>query len=60
MRRRRESPLGFFQRVDVPTVKTALQGLDRLTSQDADPQDFIDLAEQTAFDPTVMDGECSA
>jgi hypothetical protein len=55
-----ESALGFFQRVDVAAVKTALQGLDRLTPQEAGPQDFIDLAEETAFDPTVMEGECSA
>jgi sulfite reductase beta subunit-like hemoprotein len=55
-----ESALGFFQRVDVAAVKTALHGLDRLTPQEAGPQDFIDLAEETAFDPTVMEGECSA
>jgi sulfite reductase (NADPH) hemoprotein beta-component len=55
-----ESALGFFQRVDVATVKIALQGLDRLTPQDASPQDFIDLAEDTAFDPTVMEGECAS
>jgi hypothetical protein len=41
-------------------VKIALQGLDRLTPQDASPQDFIDLAEDTAFDPTVMEGECAS
>jgi sulfite reductase (NADPH) hemoprotein beta-component len=55
-----ESALGFFQRVEVGTVKAALAGLDRLTPEDADPQDFIDLAEQTAFDPSVQEGECSA
>jgi sulfite reductase (NADPH) hemoprotein beta-component len=55
-----ESALGFFQRVDVGVVKTALGGLDRLSPDDADPQDFIDLAEDTAFDPTVQEGECSA
>ena len=55
-----ESALGFFQRVDLGTVKGALQGLDRLTPEDAEPQDFIDLAEQTAFDPSVQEGECSA
>ena len=55
-----ESALGFFQRVDVGVVKTALSGLDRLSPDDADPQDFIDLAEDTAFDPTVQEGECSA
>ena len=55
-----ESALGFFQRVDLAVVKGALQGLDRLTPEDAEPQDFIDLAEQTAFDPSVQEGECSA
>ena len=55
-----ESALGFFQRVDLGVVKGALQGLDWLTPEDADPQDFIDLAEQTAFDPSVQEGECSA
>ncbi|HZB24580.1 MAG TPA: nitrite/sulfite reductase [Vicinamibacterales bacterium] len=55
-----ESALGFFQRVDLAVVKGALQGLDRLTPEDADPQDFIDLAEETAFDPSVQEGECSA
>jgi hypothetical protein len=55
-----ESALRFFQRIDVGTVKTALTGLDRLSPDDAAPEDFIDLAEDTAFDPTVQEGECSA
>jgi sulfite reductase (NADPH) hemoprotein beta-component len=55
-----ESALGFFQRVDVGVVKQALSGLDQIAADTADPQDFIDLAEQTAFDPSVQEGECSA
>ena len=55
-----ESALGFFQRVEVATVKTALAGLDRLSPEEATPEDFIDLAEDTAFDPSVQEGECSA
>lgn len=55
-----ESALGFFQRVEIAAVKSALSGLDRLTPEDAGSQDFIDLAEQTAFDPSVQEGECSA
>ncbi len=55
-----ESALGFFQRVEVATVKTALAGLDRLSPEEAAPEDFIDLAEDTAFDPSVQEGECSA
>jgi hypothetical protein len=41
-------------------VKTALADFERLTPEDAGPQDFIDLAEVSAFNPEVMDGECSA
>lgn len=55
-----ETALGFFQRVELGAVKAALNGLDRLAPEDADPQDFIDLAESTAFDPSVQEGECSA
>jgi sulfite reductase beta subunit-like hemoprotein len=55
-----ESPLAFFRRVDVATVKAALADLERMTPEDAGPQDFIDLAEVSAFNPQVMDGECSA
>ena len=55
-----ESAPTFFQRVELGTVKTALAGLERLVPEQAEPQDFIDLAEQTAFDPSIQDGECSA
>jgi sulfite reductase beta subunit-like hemoprotein len=55
-----ETALGFFQRVELGAVKAALNGLDRLAPEDADPLDFIDLAESTAFDPSVQEGECSA
>jgi sulfite reductase beta subunit-like hemoprotein len=55
-----ESPLGFFRRVDLAVVKSALADLERLSPEDAAPQDFVDLAEVNAFNPEVMDGECSA
>jgi sulfite reductase (NADPH) hemoprotein beta-component len=55
-----ESAVAFFRRVDVATVKTTLAELERITPQDAAPQDFIDLAEVSAFNPEVMEGECSA
>jgi len=55
-----ESPIGFFRRVEVGTVKSTLADLERMTPEDAEPQDFIDLAEVSAFNPQVMDGECSA
>jgi hypothetical protein len=55
-----ESAIGFFRRVDVATVKTTLADLETLTPEAAGPQDFIDLAEVSPFNPEVMDGECSA
>ncbi len=55
-----ESPIAFFRRVELPAVKTALAGLDRLAPEDATDQDFIDLAEDHAFQPDVQEGECSA
>ena len=56
----RESPLAFFRRVELGAVKAVLGDLERLLPEDAEPQDFIDLAEVSAFNPEVMEGECSA
>jgi sulfite reductase (NADPH) hemoprotein beta-component len=56
----REAPLAFFRRVDLGAVKAVLGDLERLSPEDAEPQDFIDLAEVSAFNPEVMEGECSA
>ena len=50
----------YFRRADLARVKTALSDLEKLTEADAQPEDFIDLAEEHAFAPVVMDGECSA
>ena len=55
-----ESSTAFFRRIETATVKATLQDLERLTPEAAAPEDFIDLAEDTAFTPEVMDGECSA
>ena len=55
-----ESPLAFFRRIEAPKVKAALADLEKLTPEAASPNDFIDLAEDHAFNPEVMDGECSA
>jgi sulfite reductase beta subunit-like hemoprotein len=55
-----ESSTAFFRRVETAAVKAALQDLERLSPETAAPEDFIDLAEDSAFTPEVMDGECSA
>jgi sulfite reductase (NADPH) hemoprotein beta-component len=54
-----ESPLTFFRRVEPPRVKALLADLE-LSPAAAVDTDFIDLAEDHAFNPEVMDGECSA
>jgi sulfite reductase (NADPH) hemoprotein beta-component len=55
-----ESALSFFRRVEIATVKSALRDLEGLGPEQASPDDFVDLAEETAFDPTIQEGECSA
>ncbi|MGH9308394.1 MAG: nitrite/sulfite reductase [Vicinamibacterales bacterium] len=55
-----ESALAFFRRVEVPRVKTLLSDLEKLAPEAAADIDFVDLAEDHAFNPEVMDGECSA
>jgi sulfite reductase beta subunit-like hemoprotein len=55
-----ESPLAFFRRIETPRVKAVLADLEKLAPEAAADSDFIDLAEDHAFNPEVMDGECSA
>jgi sulfite reductase (NADPH) hemoprotein beta-component len=59
-RRDGERLADFFRRAELAQVKEVLSDLERLTDADARPEDFIDLAEDHAFTPEVMDGECSA
>ena len=46
--------------IEAPKVKALLADLEKLTPEAATETDFIDLAEDHAFNPEVMDGECSA
>ena len=55
-----ESLAAFMRRADLARLKGALSDLETITEDTADASDFIDLAEQTAFTPEVLDGECSA
>jgi sulfite reductase beta subunit-like hemoprotein len=54
-----ETPLAFFRRLEVSRVKTLLADLETLTTESANTDDYIDLAETTAFRPETMDGECA-
>jgi sulfite reductase (NADPH) hemoprotein beta-component len=55
-----ESARMFFHRVDTARARAAVADLEQLTADDVVPQDFIDPGEDHAFNPEVMDGECSA
>jgi sulfite reductase beta subunit-like hemoprotein len=54
-----ETAPAFFQRIDVTRARAALADLEQMTPADALPADFIDPGEDHAFNPEVMDGECS-
>jgi sulfite reductase beta subunit-like hemoprotein len=55
-----EPAVRFFRRVDVAAVKSTLADLEQIAPDGAQPQDFIDLADVSPFNPEVMEGECSA
>ena len=59
-RRDHERLADFLRRTDVGVVKRTLADLEGLSEDDASPDDFVDLGEDHAFQPEVLDGECSA
>ena len=59
-KREGESAPSFFARVEVSRVSRELLDLTKMTAADAEPLDYVDLAESAEFAPEVMDGECSA
>jgi sulfite reductase (NADPH) hemoprotein beta-component len=54
-----ESAPAFFARADLARVKEVLADLELLTEAGAAPSDFVDLGEADAFNPEVLEGECS-
>ena len=55
-----ETATAFFGRIELPRVKQLLADLETMTSESAEPQDYVDLAEETEFHPEIQEGECSA
>jgi len=55
-----ESATDFFARVELGAVKIELADLARLSAEELQEADYIDLGEASEFAPEVMDGECSA
>lgn len=54
-----ETALAFFRRLETSRVKALLADLETLTASSASAEDYVDLAETTAFRPETMDGECA-
>jgi sulfite reductase (NADPH) hemoprotein beta-component len=54
-----ESADDYFQRVDLDRVKAELRALETLGADEATAADFVDLGEDHAFAPEVMEGECA-
>jgi sulfite reductase (NADPH) hemoprotein beta-component len=54
-----ETAAAFFNRTEMARLKALLADLEPLTAETAKPDDFIDLAESTAFTPETMEGECA-
>jgi sulfite reductase (NADPH) hemoprotein beta-component len=50
----------FFRRIPPAAATDALKDLAQLLPNETTDQDFVDLGESQAFNPEVMDGECSA
>ena len=50
----------FFRRADVARAEEGARRSRSPTEETADAADFIDLAEDKAFTPEVLEGECSA
>ena len=50
----------FYRRIQPSVAAERLKDLVELNAAETTPDDFIDLGESQAFDPVVMDGECSA
>jgi sulfite reductase (NADPH) hemoprotein beta-component len=55
-----ETAPAFFHRIDPARARAAVADLERMTTDDVQPADYIDPGEDHAFTPEVMDGECSA
>jgi sulfite reductase (NADPH) hemoprotein beta-component len=50
----------FYRRIQPSVAAERLKDLAELNATETTSDDFIDLGESQAFDPVVMDGECSA
>jgi len=55
-----EAAAAFFRRVDADRVSRLLGDLEKITTEDATAEDFVDLAEEHEFVVETMGGECSA
>jgi len=50
----------LFGRIELPCVKQLLAGLEIMTPESAQADDYVDLAETDEFRPQTMAGECAS
>jgi sulfite reductase beta subunit-like hemoprotein len=55
-----ETATSFFQRVEVQRARAVLADLEKLSVEDAHPEDYVDLGEEGEFKVETTAGECSA
>jgi sulfite reductase beta subunit-like hemoprotein len=55
-----ESLSVFLRRLPTADAQRALRDLEATSPEQVSDEDFMDLEEETAFAPEVLDGECSA
>jgi sulfite reductase (NADPH) hemoprotein beta-component len=53
-----ETATAYFRRVELSVVKALLADLERITPEDALPEDYVDLGEESEFRLEAMEGEC--
>jgi sulfite reductase beta subunit-like hemoprotein len=59
-RRESESMTAYLARTPLPELRAAIADLEKLEAHDANPEDFVDLGESSAFAPSTTEGECAA
>jgi len=54
-----ETATAFFRRVDVARVRERLLDLEGITTEDAQPSDYVDLGEDAQYRMETKEGECA-
>ena len=59
-RKEQETASQFLRRVESERARVCLADLEKLSVEEASPEDFVDLGEHAEFAPEILEGECAA